>query len=525
MKQELPSLYVSRTAPVRFPSAYLLLERIDCRTGNMLASTWDKERRSDPSRRQRLFRGIARTILSLARVPQSRIGSFRFHDDGTVALTNRPLTSTIVLLENSGAPRTIQQDDTYQCTEAFVSDMLTFHDDSFLSNPNAAYSLKECQAEMAVKTTLRALSHKYVRRQSRTGPFPLQFTDLHIGNILVDHEWNVTCVIDLEWVYAMPAEMLTVPYWLTGRGIDMLDGESFAEFNSFREEFMLAFEEEEQKMPGIHGLPLARIMQESWDSGGAWFWLSLDSVNAAYSLVYDHILPRFTRKLVKFRETMYGFWSQESDKVVQTKLADYRAYDEELRKVFGMPNGLPQTWDSGPSVAAAAATGTTWGFRTDWKDGRSISSWQGRAAAEKEKKKKKKRKCHQPWFPCRALGRRCVYSPSASPSASPSGALRFAARMRLSLWALWPLERTKSISDCFFLVSVSSLSTTCGAVLSLGGSSVPASAAACSLSSSRRCLRSWASLPEDSTAFKSFGLATTFRGNNPTCVNQEIEGS
>ncbi|KAL8366777.1 hypothetical protein RB595_008773 [Gaeumannomyces hyphopodioides] len=176
---------------------------------------------------------------------------------------------------------------------------------------------------------------------TRTGPFPLQFTDLSIGNIFVDDEWNVTCLIDLEWVCAIPAEMMTVPYWLTGRGIDMLDGENLAEFNSFREEFMLAFEEEEQKMPGIHGLPLARIMRESWESGGAWFWLSLDSINAAYSLVYDHILPRFTRNLAEFRETMYKFWCQESDKVVQTKLADYRGYDEELRKIFGMPNGPP----------------------------------------------------------------------------------------------------------------------------------------------------------------------------------------
>lgn len=59
---------------------------------------------------------------------------------------------------------------------------------------------------MAVKSLLRVLSHKYIKRDLRDGPFPLQLTDLHVSNILVDEQWNVTGLIGLEWICALPSE-------------------------------------------------------------------------------------------------------------------------------------------------------------------------------------------------------------------------------------------------------------------------------------------------------------------------------
>lgn len=67
-------------------------------------------------------------MLPLARIPQPRIGSFRFHGDGTISLTNRPFTTVLALMEAEGARRILQSGDTYTCTEPYVSAMLTFHD-------------------------------------------------------------------------------------------------------------------------------------------------------------------------------------------------------------------------------------------------------------------------------------------------------------------------------------------------------------------------------------------------------------
>jgi hypothetical protein len=60
-----------------------------------------KERQEDQTRRRMLFQGMAGVILSLAHVPQPRIGLFRFRDDGTVILTNRPLLCSVAILSTS----------------------------------------------------------------------------------------------------------------------------------------------------------------------------------------------------------------------------------------------------------------------------------------------------------------------------------------------------------------------------------------------------------------------------------------
>ncbi|KAK2124206.1 hypothetical protein NOF04DRAFT_6507 [Fusarium oxysporum II5] len=68
-------------------------------------------------------------------------------------------------------------------------------------------------------------------------------------NIFVDEEWNVTCFVDLEWISALPVEMLAVPYWLTGYKIDEIKGDHIDEFNQVRQEFVRIFEEEEKIAP------------------------------------------------------------------------------------------------------------------------------------------------------------------------------------------------------------------------------------------------------------------------------------
>lgn len=313
----------------------MILEFIGPSTGQMLSNSW-KIHREDHVRKQNLFRGISRLFLSLGRVPQPRIGSFLFHDDGTIKITNRPLSCSVMILENDGAPRIMQRNDTYTCTNAFVSDMLTLHDNRFLSQPNAVFDEQDCRAQMAVKTLLRALSHHYCRRERRNGPFVLQFTDFHASNVFVDREWNITCLIDLEWVCSLPVEMLAVPYWLTDRGIDQITEEHFDEFNKVHKEFMHIFEEEEQKNMANTDISLARVIHDMWESKGVWFWHCLASVNAMYFLLESHLCPRFSGGLPrKAEEIVSQFWCENSGDVVKQKLIDKEVYDQELQSLFG----------------------------------------------------------------------------------------------------------------------------------------------------------------------------------------------
>ncbi|KPM34648.1 hypothetical protein AK830_g11926 [Neonectria ditissima] len=328
------SHYTPNSSSHRLPTAYMLLEHIGPNVGQMLSNTWNRQR-DDVHRRRRLFRGIARAMLSLARTPQPRIGSFQFHDDCCVRLTNRPLTCSMMILENDGTPRTIQRTETHSCTESFVSDMLLFHDNRLLTDPNIVYDEADCQGNMAAKALLRALSHKYIKRELRNGPYVLQFTDLHASNIFVDEAWNVTCCIDLEWIAALPAEMLAVPYWLTGCKLDEVEGARLSEFDEIRQEFMLILKEEEKKAAASHSIPLSRVMEEMWDSKGVWFWYCLESVNAMYYLVSDHICPQYGASLSpKMEAILSKFWCADSQGMIKKKMDKLEEYQMKLRQVF-----------------------------------------------------------------------------------------------------------------------------------------------------------------------------------------------
>lgn len=314
--------------------AYTLLEYIGPETGEMLSKTW-KTHLQDEDHRQRLFRDMSRIILSLARIPQPRIGSFEIHNDGTITLTNRPLHCSAVILENCGALGTIQKNDTYTCTEAFVSDMVTLHDRYLLKEPNAILSEEDCCRQMAANTALRAVSHRYIKREYRNGPFLLQLTDLHQSNIFVDSNWNVTSLIDLDWTCACPAEMLDVPYWLTDCGIDGISGEGYDAFRQARGDFLQILEHEERNTRLGHAIPISKVMHDMWASKGVWFWHSLTSVNnVCTTLLDDHLYPpRTTDDTSEIETVVSRLWCEDPNGFIQGKLKDRQEYVEKVERL------------------------------------------------------------------------------------------------------------------------------------------------------------------------------------------------
>ncbi len=185
---------------------------------------------------------------------------------------------------------------------------------------------------------MRAVSHHFIQREYRHGPFLLQLTDFHQSNLFVDDDWNIRCLIDLEWLCALPVESLRVPYWLTGRGIDELIGSDLTEYETLRREFMHVLEEE---LSGVRlAWPLLRIMRQSWDSKAVWFWSSLTSVNAAFFLVSDHLCPKFSTPLsTKVEEIFSMFWSDDTDELIKKKIQDYATYLSKLRRCYPLAEG------------------------------------------------------------------------------------------------------------------------------------------------------------------------------------------
>ncbi|KAJ4266990.1 hypothetical protein NW762_003088 [Fusarium torreyae] len=328
--------FVQDLAAPAVNTAYLLLEYIGPETGKMLSLTWS-DYLSDTGRRKNLFGGMARIMLSLARLPQPHIGSFKFDTTNcTVTLSNRPLTCSMAIFEQSGTPRVIPPNQLYQNTDSFASDMLTLHDNHLLYNPHAVRDEEDAQERMALRALLRTVTHFFVLPERRNGPYLLQPTDFHQSNIFVDDEWNITCLIDLEWICALPVEMLSVPYWLTGCSIDEIVDEQYEPFDKVRKEFLAIMDEELRNVQVEHDVQITKTMRDTWESKGMWYWACIRSLNGWLFIVEDHILPKFSaiEGLVKDLKQMSSFWQENASRHIEAKVADEKRYQTELRTLF-----------------------------------------------------------------------------------------------------------------------------------------------------------------------------------------------
>lgn len=313
----------------------MLLDYVDSKQGRMLSQSLKDFRETDTNRMQNLFRGISRIMLSLASKAQPCIGSLRFNDDGSITLANRPLFCANSILESEGAPRTVKK--TYKTSGGFIDDMLKFREEAFRAQPNAVNDEEDCYLQMLHMILLRLLKPQFVDCHSE-GPFVLQFTDFHASNIFVDDQWNITALIDLEFVCALPPGMMSVPHWLLVDAIDEINDHIDA-FGRMHEAFMDEFRDEEIRFGHEHRIKLASSIQESWKTYSYWFFLCLTSINGMAYCLEDHLYEKFhfrpscdeERHWAKLMST---FWSSDSKTFVEQKIRDKVKYDEDIARHF-----------------------------------------------------------------------------------------------------------------------------------------------------------------------------------------------
>jgi hypothetical protein len=120
------------------------------------------------------------------------------------------------------------------------------------------------------------------------GPFKLICDDFGLGNVIVrsKDDLTITGVIDLEWVYAGPAQLFaSAPWWLLlDRPIntewDFEEGEAPKATDRYFEclaIFKRVLAEEEAEMTGNQGKELSELIQLSEDSGAMWLHMLLSS--------------------------------------------------------------------------------------------------------------------------------------------------------------------------------------------------------------------------------------------------------
>ena len=117
-------------------AGYLLIEYIENDQGEMLSNTWH-EKRLDARLRTNFFQDLSRILLSIIRIPLTKVGSFAIDHGGFLRLKNRPLSLEIQELENEEIPTNMPRDYTYSTVDSYVTDTLRIHGNRLRHQPNA----------------------------------------------------------------------------------------------------------------------------------------------------------------------------------------------------------------------------------------------------------------------------------------------------------------------------------------------------------------------------------------------------
>ncbi|OAA63280.1 hypothetical protein SPI_03443 [Niveomyces insectorum RCEF 264] len=352
----IPSSYVSVPAPLPlgdFSSGYMLLEHFGPPMGRMLpevVGTIDINPQ-DP-KAQNLYRSLACLMLAVGRVEQPKIGAFRFNYDGTISLDNRPFACSMMIMENEGAPRTIPPGTTYTSVDSYIAAMIALHDSAFLAAPNATKNKDDYEQQMSVRTFLRAVSDRFISPE-RHSPFSLWMSDDNTSNIYVDDNWNITGIVDLEWIISVPVDMQCTPFWLYSMEgnseATTRSGEAKQKYLAARSVFMSILRDEEIKQEQarvrakrdtgpsscsfLPGSTLSDAIDGSWTSGRFWFHLCLLLPNAMHNVVRRNILPDYADNENVFNE-MWRFWAPNVSNVIAQKLRDRELYADRLSELF-----------------------------------------------------------------------------------------------------------------------------------------------------------------------------------------------
>ena len=323
--------------PSRFADldiGYLLIETIT--SGEMLSDSWD-EKCNNVRLQENLQRDLARIMLSLASVSLPRIGTFRLDGKGYLHLDNRPLSVQSTIQENEGIPFDISRYTTFSSVNDFVLSHLAAFDNRLLYQPNAIASRDDAYYQMTSLAAAKTIFPQLFRKDLDNGPFVFALTDLHRSNIFVDEDWNITCIIDLEFACSWPIEFLQPPYWLGGGLIDQIEPIEFAPKHAGFLEHLKRGEQLQNYERDAESL--SSIMQQAWTNGAFWVTLAVRDPIAFTTIFYDRVLPDYfsftSEELDKADYQCFArLWRRDISRIVDLKLQDRDRYLERLKEVF-----------------------------------------------------------------------------------------------------------------------------------------------------------------------------------------------
>lgn len=144
-----------------------------------------------------------------------------------------------------------------------------------LGQPNSVDDVEDARRKYLHNKIFTAIVPHFVPSKHDDGPFKLICDDFRFGNILVNNaqELKIVAVLDWEWAYAAPFEMLySPPRWLLLKKPLDWDDADVVKYNSLLKIFIRMLEEEQRKRAEHHSTPsMATLMHGSMEGGRFWF--------------------------------------------------------------------------------------------------------------------------------------------------------------------------------------------------------------------------------------------------------------
>ncbi|KAJ5095627.1 hypothetical protein NUU61_004983 [Penicillium alfredii] len=325
------------------------------------------------------YRQMVNILLQLWKIDFEHIGSLPTPKTQYPAPI-RPLTWKAHEILQTGGPNTFgDRTQGFSTTSEYFQNTIEQDRQQLRHQPNSVTGDLNAENRYASLEILKSLIPQFVNPQYDQGPSKLICDDFGLANIIVRSPDDLTIVgvIDLEWVYAGPAQLFgSAPWWLLydrplNEDWDVQGGqfpEPIERYAKCLQIFKRVLAEEESKLLG-HPSGLSELVQWSETSGAMWF----------HMLASGGFFDTFTAPCRKLEE-QFGFqqWRDRVDEMGETeevktfvaqKVRELELYDEDVEKV----EQLKAQMDSGEIsreefVAAASAVPATEGIvtKTQW---------------------------------------------------------------------------------------------------------------------------------------------------------------
>ncbi|GAD91975.1 conserved hypothetical protein [Paecilomyces variotii No. 5] len=295
-----------------------------------------------------IYRQIANFLLQIFQLDFDQIGSLPSPEDGPQGSTPaRPLTfKAHTILQDGGVDTFGDRTKGFETATDYFQYVTSQDWEQLVHQPNSIDGPYNAKNKYVAFQALKSLAVDLVNAQYDRHKFKLICDDFGLGNFIVRSREDLTVVgvVDLEWSYIGPAQLLaTAPWWLLGDrpGNEEWDCDADDEppcevatrYFRYLDIFIRVLEEEEAILPGHEAKGFSSLVKWSQSSGAMWLHMLLTtSFHDIHTFPFTHLLRHLGASEWEKRKNQFEN-EEELEEFAARKMDELNEYDNVLEKL------------------------------------------------------------------------------------------------------------------------------------------------------------------------------------------------